>query len=377
MSSRLNRGLGEARGDPSREPGSVGFTPRVETRTDLGETSTASLSVVVPTYRRRDSVVRALTALARQDIPGGAFEVVVAVDGSGDGTKEAIEAFRAPYELRVVDGEHRGRAAAGNAALALAAGEVVLILDDDMEPAPECLDRHGRHHAPGTAVCVMGGVPIRVGRDAPPAARFMAWKFDLHLNNLAQPGHTFALRDFYSGNTSIRRDVLLNVGLFDEAFTRYGNEDLELSLRLRGANVRLLYDPDALAYQHYEKDLVALARDTFEKGTTAVLFTHSHPGAFDELQLASYNGHSLWWRALRAALLHATRAWGTVSSAVLGVARALERTPVARPLFFILLLDYFYWLGVQSALTEAPPSGPLMQLAAELRHGPIRLLLHR
>jgi glycosyltransferase involved in cell wall biosynthesis len=340
--------------------------------------SAASLSVVVPTYRRRASVVRALTALTRQDIPAGEFEVIVAVDGSGDGTKEAIEAFRAPYELRVVGGEHRGRAAACNSALALAAGEVVLILDDDMEPAPGCLGAHRRHHAPGTAVCVMGGVPVRVGRDAPPAARFMAWKFALHLNNLARPQHTFALRDFYSGNTSIRRDVLLNVGLFDEAFTRYGNEDLELSLRLRAANVRLLYDPEALAVQHYEKNLVALARDTIEKGTTAVLLTRAHPNAFDELQLANYKGHSLGWRALRAALLHATRAYGTVGSAVLGGARALERTPIARrPMFYILLLDYFYWLGVQSALIEAPASGPLTQLAAELRHGPIRLLLHR
>ena len=339
--------------------------------------SATSISVVVPTYRRRASVVRALTALAHQDIPAGEFEVIVSVDGSGDGTKQAIETFPAPYALRVVDGPHRGRAAACNAALALTAGEVVLILDDDMEPAPECLSRHRRHHAPGTALCVMGGVPVRVDRDTSPAARFMAWKFDTHLEKLAEPQHVFGLRDFYSGNTSIRRDVLLTVGPFDEAFTLYGNEDLELSLRLRAANVSLLYDPDALAFQHYEKNLVALARDTFEKGTTAVLLTRSHPSAFDELQLANYNANSLWWRALRAALLHATRAYGTVGSAVLAVARALERTPIARPLFYILLLDYFYWLGVQSALTEAPPSGPLTQLAAELRHGPIRLLLHR
>jgi GT2 family glycosyltransferase len=337
-----------------------------------------SVSVVVPTYRRRASVVRALTALAHQDIPAGEFEVIVSVDGSGDGTKQAIEAFPTPYALRVVDGPHRGRAAACNAALALAAGEVIIILDDDMEPAPECLSRHRRHHAQGTALCVMGGVPVRIDHDTSPAARFMAWKFDTHLEKLAQPQHVFGLRDFYSGNTSIRRDVLLNVGLFDEAFTRYGNEDLELSLRLRAANVRLLYDPDALAHQHYEKSLAALTRDTFEKGTTAVLLTRSHPSAFDELQLANYDAHSRGWRALRAALIRATRAYGAVAGAVLAVARALERAPIAqRPMFYILLLDYFYWLGVQSALTEAPPSGPLTQLAAELRHGPIHLLLHR
>jgi GT2 family glycosyltransferase len=341
--------------------------------------SAPSISVVVPTYRRRASVIRVLTALARQDLPAEEFEVVVSVDGSDDGTSEAIASFQAPYDVRVVDGPRRGRAGACNAALGLARGEVVVILDDDMEPATGCLGAHRRHHAEGASVCVMGAVPVRVDRDAPPAARFMAWKFDLYLEKLGRPQHEFALRDFYSGNTSLRRDVLLGVGLFDEAFTVYGNEDLELSLRLRAANVRLLFDRDALAYQHYEKDLAALARDTFEKGTTAVLLTRTHPNAFGELQLANYRAHSLLWRAVRTTLLHLTRASSGVAGAVLRVARVLEHAPIVRgrPRFYILLLDYFYWLGVQSVLGEEPSSGPLAELAADLRHGPLRLLLHR
>jgi GT2 family glycosyltransferase len=340
--------------------------------------SAASVSVVIPTYRRRESVIRALSALAGQDVPPGDFEVVVAVDGSDDGTTEALASFEAPYALRVVGGPRRGRAAACNAAVELAAGEVVLILDDDMEPAPSCLRNHRRHHAPDSAVCVMGAVPVRLDRAAPPAARFIAWKFASHLAKLSQPQHVFALRDFYSGNTSIRRDVLLHVGLFDDAFTAYGNEDLELSLRLRAADVRLLYDGDALAHQRYEKDLSALARDTFEKGTTAVLLARAYPSSFGELQLARHGSHSRAWRALRTVLLHAARRYPGVARAVGGMARTLERVPFARrPLFYILVLDYFYWLGVQSALAEAPATGQLGQLADELRHGPIRLLLHR
>jgi GT2 family glycosyltransferase len=331
------------------------------------------ISVVVPTCRRRASVLRGLTALAAQDLRADEFEVVVSIDGSDDGTREAIGSFRAPYGLRVIDGPRRGRAAACNAGITVARGDVVVILDDDMEPAPACLSSHRRHHEDGARVCVMGAVPVRVDGDTPRVGRFVRWKFDLHLAKLAEPGHVFALRDFYSGNTSIRRDVLDEVGLFDESFTLYGNEDLELSLRLRAANVTLLYDRDALAHQHYEKDLAGLTRDTFEKGKTAVLLARSHPVAFDELQLASYAAHSRLWRALRTTLLRLRP-----SRLVLRAAEAAERTPIARrPLFYVLLLDYFYWLGVQSALSEGPTTGPLAKLAADLRHGPIRLLLHR
>jgi GT2 family glycosyltransferase len=323
------------------------------------------ISVVMPTIGRRTSVLRALDALARQDVPPEEFEVVVSVDGPSDETVQALESYRAPYALRVVTGPRRGRAGACNVAIERATGDVLVILDDDMEPAPGCLGRHRSHHASDARVCVMGGVPIRADGGSSSATRYMAWKFDRHLAKLAQPGHEFALRDFYSGNTSLRRDVLADVGGYDEAYTLYGNEDLELSLRLRSAGVQLVYDGDALAYQHYEKDLQGLVRDTVEKGKTAVLLARMYPDAFDQLQLARYDDTWPAWRAVRNALLRVERRWGGVSAAVLLGARLVERTPAARPLFYVLLVDYFYWVGVQA------------ELAADLRDGPIRLLLHR
>jgi GT2 family glycosyltransferase len=323
------------------------------------------ISVVIPTVGRRDSTLRALAALAQQDLPPEQLEVVVSVDGADNGTVQALEAFEAPFALHVVSGPRRGRAGACNAAIDRATGEVVVVLDDDMEPARGCLRAHLAHHTSDEKVCVMGGVPIRADGGSPSAARYMAWKFERHLAKLAQPGHQFALRDFYSGNTSLRRDVLLDAGRYDEAYTLYGNEDLELSLRLRAAGVRLVYDGDALAYQHYEKDLRGLVRDTVEKGKTAVLLARSHPDTVDELQLARYDDTWPAWRAVRSILLGASRRWPGVSTAVLLAARLVERTPAARPLFYVLLLDYFYWVGVQA------------ELAADVRHGPIRLLLHR
>jgi glycosyltransferase involved in cell wall biosynthesis len=337
-----------------------------------------SLSVVVPTHGRPASLVRALGALALQDLPADAFEVIVCVDGADEHTRDAIASFHAPYVLRTVAGPGRGRAAACNAALAHAGNDVILILDDDMEPTPSCLRCHRRHHAAGTRVCVMGAVPVRVDADTSRAGRFIRWKFDLHLGRLSDPHHVFALRDFYSGNTSIRGDVLHDVGLFDEAFERYGNEDVELSLRLREADVALLYDGEALSHQHYEKNLAELAQDTFDKGVTAVLLARSHPATFPELQLANYGALPIAWRVLRAALLSLTRMYGAIASAVLRIAQAVEHTPIARPLFYVLLLDYFYWLGVESALVhDRTEPGPLTELAADLRDGPIRLLLHR
>jgi GT2 family glycosyltransferase len=206
----------------------------------------------------------------------------------------------------------------------------------------------------------------------------VAAKFASHLENLSEPDHEFVVRDFYSGNASIRRDVLATAGGFSEEFVLYGNEDIELSLRLRDAGVTFVYDPDALAYQQYGKSLAGLACDTYEKGKTAVLLARRHPDSFEGLQLARYRSNRAPWKVIRAALLAATRSQSRASTFMLRLARQLERAGAGRrPMFYVLVLDYFYWSGAAAALAEAPQQGPLAALAQDIRHGPIDLLLHR
>jgi glycosyltransferase involved in cell wall biosynthesis len=143
---------------------------------------------------------RALTSLARQTDSPDDYEVVVAIDHSTDGTREMLMALSTPYALRVTTGPRRGRAAACNAALERARGEVVIVLDDDMQVSPEFVERHRRHHPPRSRVCVLGSVPVRINGASPLVA--VRARFDSHLARLAEPGHVCEPRDFYTGNPS-------------------------------------------------------------------------------------------------------------------------------------------------------------------------------
>src|SRR6478609_1679873 len=87
-----------------------------------------SVSVVVPTHDRREPLRRALEALAGQSADPVSYEVVVAADACDDGTAEMLAGLRTPYELRSVVPAARGRAAACNAAVAVAEGEVLIVL---------------------------------------------------------------------------------------------------------------------------------------------------------------------------------------------------------------------------------------------------------
>jgi glycosyltransferase involved in cell wall biosynthesis len=335
-------------------------------------------SVLIPTHERREPLRRALASLTRQTAASDSFEVIVSIDGSSDGTKEMLADFAAPYALRVADGPRRSRATARNAGLKLIRGDVVIVLDDDMEVAPEFVESHRLHHPPGSRLCVLGAVPVRLNGDSTRAARYVAAKFAAHMATIERSGHAFAPRDFYSGNASLRTEVLTEVGGFDDAFIAYGNEDVELWIRLREAGVALRYDAKALAHQEYGKDLRGLVRDTFEKGGTTVALARVHPHALATLRLARPGDASRPWLATRSLLLRATRRLPRTTTVVVLVGAALERIGAGRqPLFYRALLDYVFWAGADAELRQSADEGELAQLAHELRRGPIDLLLHR
>ena len=337
-----------------------------------------SATVVIPTHQRRDALRTVLESLSRQSLGPDDYEVVVAVDASTDGTVEMLEGWEGPLQLRWVSPDSRGRAAACNAAVAAARGEVAIVLDDDMRVVPEFVERHRSHHPPGSRRCVLGAVPVELEQGGTHAARYVKEKFDLHLSRLSDPAHLALPRSFFTGNASLRTETMRAVGGFDDSFGIYGNEDVELALRLRGSGVELGYDPEALAWQTYDKDLGGLQRDTLAKGRTTVQLARRHPEVFGNLRLANPDEGSRPWLAARAALLWATRRLPATSGAVFALFSLLERFGAWRlPLFYRPVLDYAFWAGVDAALRESNDEGQLSKLAGELQRGPIDLLLHR
>ena len=313
-----------------------------------GEISTSpQISLVIPTYQRRASVERLLNALNLQSLPPQEFEVIVVIDGSLDGTRALVDQVPTHFCLRSMWQPNQGRAVACNLGIRSARGRLIVLLDDDMEPAPRLLEAHLIAHQAGPRLGVLGAVPILLEPSPSALAQYIGSKFNHHLEKLAQPDHEIHLRDFYSGNFSIRRDVLMEAGLFDEAFQIYGNEDLELFWRLRELGVQIVYCAEATAIQHYEKNFAALAMDYIDKGETSILLFQKHPDALPELKLNTRQQESRKWRLLRAGLLRLSRHWRKTPEQAIRFMTWLElRRPARLHLYYRLALDYFYWLGV-------------------------------
>jgi hypothetical protein len=86
-----------------------------------------AVSVVIPTFQRRELVARALESVRAQTFRD--YEVIVVDDGSTDGTDEAIA--RLGMNVRYMHQENQGLSAARNAGIAVANGDLVAFLDSD------------------------------------------------------------------------------------------------------------------------------------------------------------------------------------------------------------------------------------------------------
>ena len=86
---------------------------------------------------------------------------------------------------------------------------------------------------------------------------------------------------FASGNVSIARRWLLEAGLFDEDFTEYGWEDLELGQRLKTLGLRVISSDKPVGY-HLQHEfsiskLPAIRKREIQRGRMAVIYYRKHP----------------------------------------------------------------------------------------------------
>lgn len=207
--------------------------------------------MVVPTYNRRDSLMRTLEGLGRQSYPRDLYEVVVVSDGSTDGTHEWLEEFAAtaPFKCRWFKQQNLGPAAARNRGVKEAAHEVIVFLDDDVEPLPQFLARHACHHEADEKIAVLGPMsPDPARRRTEPV--WIAWEHEKlqEIYRVLSPGGEYHGRawshHFYSGNASVRKKWLAAVGGFDEKFKR--QEDVQLAERMEcECGIRFVFDPEA------------------------------------------------------------------------------------------------------------------------------------
>jgi peptidoglycan/xylan/chitin deacetylase (PgdA/CDA1 family)/glycosyltransferase involved in cell wall biosynthesis len=313
---------------------------------------------LIPTRNRRDLLARTLGSLSRQSAPASAFEVVVASDGSTDGTPEAVRELARSSEwagraLVCVEQEWAGASAARNAALRAARGDIVLYLDDDTVAEPDLVAVHLERHERGEqGQVVLGRI---VPEERPEAVHRMLRRWWLgHYERLDRrevprsgtPEVPFTAT--FTANMSLPRQAAMEVGGLDEAMD-YG-EDVEFGYRLSMAGLRFAYEPGAVVRTRNPKSPEAVMRDLYRIGQGSTRIYRKHPETLRHLPLSAYGETSLRMRLVRSVLLAASRVGPlerAIDRAFLAWAGSCLPLPVDRAAFE-MVRDYYFWRGVRA-----------------------------
>jgi glycosyltransferase involved in cell wall biosynthesis len=239
---------------------------------------TPEISVVIPTYRRPETLAMVLEALEHQR---GAppFEVVVVDDGSEDRrTAELLTAWKPGYRFRHLAQKNGGPASARNRGVSESEGAIVLFLGDDTVPEPRLLAVHAAAHGGANGkIAVLGYTTWPQERKVSPFLHHIN-EYGLQFGyGLIEDTEAVPFNFFYTSNISLSRRLLLDAGLFDTTFPHAAWEDIEIAWRLTRDGLRILYRPEAVARHHHDITFSSFRRRQEKSGEAAAIFQAKHP----------------------------------------------------------------------------------------------------
>lgn len=209
------------------------------------------LTATIATYNGRELLEVVLTSLERQTFKD--FRVVVVDDASTDGTIEWLHEHWPDVEV-LVHPENRGVTAALNSCVRASDGEFILMLNNDVELDPRCVERlvAALDACPTAAVTCAKLLDFKQRDLLDGAGDIYAWAGIAHRRGQGERdvGQYDEPEDVFGACAAValyRRNAFETVGLFDERFYALC-EDIDWAFRAQLAGYNCRYVPSAIAY---------------------------------------------------------------------------------------------------------------------------------
>jgi glycosyltransferase involved in cell wall biosynthesis len=242
-------------------------------------------SIVIPAYNAEKTLGRVLEACLSQDYPKENLEVILVDDGSVDRSSEIAKSYES-NALKYIYQDNGGPAKARNTGWKASNGEIICFTDADCVPEKGWVAKLVASYSSPEIGGVGGSYDIVNGDKLLPACIHE----EIRERHLRMPKVVNYLGSF---NLSYRRNVLAEVGGFDESFTHASGEDNDLSYRIIQKGYTLLFNEHAKVAHCYPENLFNYLKQQLVHGYWRVKLHRIHPkmvkgdvysGVFDYIQ---------------------------------------------------------------------------------------------
>ena len=214
-------------------------------RTDI----TPTVSLIIPAYNEAKVIAQKIQNSLALDYPKEGLEIIIASDGSTDGTDQIMRTFAKQGVKLVALHPNQGKSSAENQAVAEARGEILLFSDADVMLQAGAVSKIGRNFADESVGCVIGKITYLNENDTSVSeGECLYWRYELFLRNKESEVGNFAMG---SGIMALRWN------LFKPLDPNVG-EDFVLPMQTVMAGYRVIYEPEAISETilHQTKDML-------------------------------------------------------------------------------------------------------------------------
>ena len=215
------------------------------------------VSVIIPAYNAENTIEELIRSISNQSFSKEKTEIIVVNDCSTDKTLEILEDLQKEFSFRIVSHDvNKGLATTRNTGIKHSTGKILIFIDADMTVGDHYIENHANFHNNRQVIGVVGGIL--------PADNLKIDKYQKYLYKSKRGIKKYSLQKplpynaFIFGNTSIKKNIIEECGMFDENIKIYGGEDTEFAFRI---------------YQKYPKSLF---------GTCSLSVKHNHYRSFDD-----------------------------------------------------------------------------------------------
>ncbi len=222
------------------------------------------VSVLIPAWNEEVGLLSTVKTVLESDYPR--LEIVVVNDGSTDRSDEIMRHFVARYEQETQGvasiptilyhyQPNGGKGSALNTAIGLSHGEILVSIDADCAVHPHAISAFVRCFQDWTVMAAVGNVRVGNTRTLIGTLQYLEYLFSFYFKKADSILNTIYIIGGAAG--AFRRDVFERIGGYS---TKNITEDIDLSVRIQKAGMRIVYAPGAVVYTEGASTITGLMK---------------------------------------------------------------------------------------------------------------------